>query len=313
MSNEHRDFYYHTPFQEDHLDVKPPSILGSSTYNRSPGQGVDPSSYMSLTECLHGSVDYNSLAKAFGLSPSSSEVFSSIEESSRPVEARDLDGGNSTDQVPATPNSSVSFSSSEAGGDEDSGKTKKETRPEKPEDGGENSDKKDKAKKKAEKRQKEPRFAFMTKSEVDHLEDGYRWRKYGQKAVKNSPYPRSYYRCTTQKCTVKKRVERSFQDPSTVITTYEGQHNHPIPTTLRGSASAMFSHSMLAPAPMAASGPGFPHHQGYNFVQIPAAMNSQNMGAYPQSVNQHVHQQYQVPDYGLLQDIVPSIFLRQEP
>lgn len=31
----------------------------------------------------------------------------------------------------------------------------------------------------------------MTKSEVDHLEDGYRWRKYGQKAVKNSPFPRS--------------------------------------------------------------------------------------------------------------------------
>ncbi|KAG0458184.1 hypothetical protein HPP92_022914 [Vanilla planifolia] len=47
-----------------------------------------------------------------------------------------------------------------------------------------------KAKKKGEKRQREPRFAFMTKSEVDHLEDGYRWRKYGQKAVKNSPYPR---------------------------------------------------------------------------------------------------------------------------
>lgn len=47
-----------------------------------------------------------------------------------------------------------------------------------------------KDKKKGEKKQKEPRFAFMTKSEVDHLEDGYRWRKYGQKAVKNSPYPR---------------------------------------------------------------------------------------------------------------------------
>lgn len=46
------------------------------------------------------------------------------------------------------------------------------------------------AKKKAERKQKEPRFAFVTKSEVDHLEDGYRWRKYGQKAVKNSPYPR---------------------------------------------------------------------------------------------------------------------------
>jgi hypothetical protein len=33
----------------------------------------------------------------------------------------------------------------------------------------------------------------LTKSEVDHLEDGYRWRKYGQKAVKNSPYPRYVY------------------------------------------------------------------------------------------------------------------------
>ena len=47
-----------------------------------------------------------------------------------------------------------------------------------------------KAKKKGQKRIRQPRFAFMTKSEVDHLEDGYRWRKYGQKAVKNSPFPR---------------------------------------------------------------------------------------------------------------------------
>jgi hypothetical protein len=48
-----------------------------------------------------------------------------------------------------------------------------------------------KVKKKVQKRIRQPRFAFMTKSEVDHLEDGYRWRKYGQKAVKNSPFPRS--------------------------------------------------------------------------------------------------------------------------
>jgi hypothetical protein len=47
-----------------------------------------------------------------------------------------------------------------------------------------------KGKVKGEKRPRQPRFAFMTKSEVDHLEDGYRWRKYGQKAVKNSPFPR---------------------------------------------------------------------------------------------------------------------------
>lgn len=35
-----------------------------------------------------------------------------------------------------------------------------------------------------------PRFAFQTKSADDILDDGYRWRKYGQKAVKNSIYPR---------------------------------------------------------------------------------------------------------------------------
>ncbi|KAJ0979954.1 hypothetical protein J5N97_015428 [Dioscorea zingiberensis] len=88
--------------------------------------------------------------------------------------------------------------------------------------------------KKGPKRKREPRFAFMTKSEIDHLEDGYRWRKYGQKAVKNSPYPRNYYRCTCLTCGVKKRVERSSEDPSFVVTTYEGQHTHPCPVGPRG-------------------------------------------------------------------------------
>jgi hypothetical protein len=36
-----------------------------------------------------------------------------------------------------------------------------------------------------------PRFAFQTRSDSDVLDDGYRWRKYGQKAVKNSAFPRS--------------------------------------------------------------------------------------------------------------------------
>lgn len=137
--------------------------------------------------------------------------------------------------TPATPNSpSVSTSSSDAQNDDqqqnktpvegeqedrDQDKTKKHLKP----------------KKKNQKRQKEPRFAFMTKSEVDHLDDGYRWRKYGQKAVKNSPFPRSYYRCTSPSCGVKKRVERSSGDPTTVVTTYEGTHMHPTPLTSRGS------------------------------------------------------------------------------
>ncbi|XP_011037139.1 PREDICTED: probable WRKY transcription factor 43 [Populus euphratica] len=72
-----------------------------------------------------------------------------------------------------------------------------------------------------------PRFAFQTRSADDVLDDGYRWRKYGQKAVKNSKYPRSYYRCTHHTCNVKKQVQRLSKDTSIVVTTYEGIHNHP--------------------------------------------------------------------------------------
>ncbi|XVE77208.1 hypothetical protein DITRI_Ditri13aG0043100 [Diplodiscus trichospermus] len=71
-----------------------------------------------------------------------------------------------------------------------------------------------------------PRFAFQTRSADDILDDGYKWRKYGQKAVKNSIYP-SYYRCTHHTCNVKKQVQRLSKDTSIVVTTYEGIHNHP--------------------------------------------------------------------------------------
>jgi hypothetical protein len=35
-----------------------------------------------------------------------------------------------------------------------------------------------------------PRYAIQTRTEVDVIDDGYRWRKYGQKPVKNSAHPR---------------------------------------------------------------------------------------------------------------------------
>ncbi|KAG7020669.1 putative WRKY transcription factor 50, partial [Cucurbita argyrosperma subsp. argyrosperma] len=70
------------------------------------------------------------------------------------------------------------------------------------------------------------RFAFKTKSEVEILDDGFKWRKYGKKMVKNSPNPRNYYKCSVEGCPVKKRVERDRDDPKYVITTYEGVHTH---------------------------------------------------------------------------------------
>ncbi|PHT92335.1 putative WRKY transcription factor 56 [Capsicum annuum] len=72
-----------------------------------------------------------------------------------------------------------------------------------------------------------PRIAFHTRSTEDILDDGFKWRKYGQKAVKNSTHPRSYYRCTHHTCNVKKQIQRHSKDTSIVVTTYEGIHNHP--------------------------------------------------------------------------------------
>ncbi|KAF4399182.1 hypothetical protein G4B88_023776 [Cannabis sativa] len=77
-----------------------------------------------------------------------------------------------------------------------------------------------------ERREVRERVAFKIKSEIEILDDGFKWRKYGKKMVKNSPNPRNYYRCSVDGCPVKKRVERDREDPMYVITTYEGVHNH---------------------------------------------------------------------------------------
>ncbi|CAO2839242.1 unnamed protein product [Amaranthus hypochondriacus] len=83
---------------------------------------------------------------------------------------------------------------------------------------------------------REPRVIVQTTSEIDILDDGYRWRKYGQKVVKGNPNPRSYYKCTSAGCPVRKHIERASHDTRAVITTYEGKHNHDVPAA-RGSAS----------------------------------------------------------------------------
>nr|QCV57323.1 WRKY transcription factor [Fagopyrum tataricum] len=75
----------------------------------------------------------------------------------------------------------------------------------------------------------EPKIIVQTRSQVDLLDDGYRWRKYGQKVVKGNTNPRSYYKCTTTGCGVRKHVERSSTDQDAVITTYEGKHSHDVP------------------------------------------------------------------------------------
>jgi WRKY transcription factor 33 len=90
---------------------------------------------------------------------------------------------------------------------------------------------------------KEPRVVVQTTSDVDILDDGYRWRKYGQKVVKGNPNPRSYYKCTTSGCPVRKHVERAAHDIRSVITTYEGKHNHDLPS---GRGSRLNNNTLIA-------------------------------------------------------------------
>ncbi|XP_008777186.1 WRKY transcription factor 28-like [Phoenix dactylifera] len=341
MSGENRELYHHGHhFLRDRGDLPFHDDLSSFLSQRPSGatlhdlQGHDlqaPSPYMSFTDYLHGSSDYGLLAKAFDMSYPSPELLGPRDGGAVKQElvvdtniTANLNvstgGGGGGGTTPATPNSSVSSSSTEAQGEEDSGRWKKDQQKvqeeeekqqiKEGEDGGDKTKKVNKPRKRGEKRQRAPRFAFMTRSEVDHLEDGYRWRKYGQKAVKNSPYPRSYYRCTTQKCSVKKRVERSYQDPTIVITTYEGQHTHQSPATIRGSTH------ILAPPPTVPTSfrqDLLIHHQ---MPQLNAGSQQMQGDANPNVYLPTLPtplQQLQFPDYGLLQDIVPSFIHNKQP
>ncbi|GMJ09233.1 WRKY DNA-BINDING PROTEIN 23, WRKY DNA-binding protein 23 [Hibiscus trionum] len=229
--------------------------------------------------------------------------------------SKKIDSPEATNQ-PATPNfSSISSASSEAVNDEP-------VKADEQEENQQKTNKQLKPKKTNQKRQREPRFAFMTKSEVDHLEDGYRWRKYGQKAVKNSSFPRSYYRCTTASCNVKKRVERCFGDPSIVVTTYEGQHTHPSPIMPRPSLGSSHLGSPMSAAAFGTPMQRTPPHYQHQHQQQPLTngLSPLNFGHKIGSINaSFLHEKRLctpgpslLKDHGLLQDILPPHMLKEE-
>nr|UHH89958.1 WRKY17 [Eriobotrya japonica] len=74
------------------------------------------------------------------------------------------------------------------------------------------------------------RVPAISSKTADIPADEFAWRKYGQKPIKGSPYPRGYYRCSTVRgCPARKHVERAQDDPKMLVVTYEAEHRHPHP------------------------------------------------------------------------------------
>lgn len=75
-------------------------------------------------------------------------------------------------------------------------------------------------------------------------DDGYSWRKYGQKDILGAKFPRSYYRCTyryVHNCMARKQVQRTDEDPTVFEITYRGQHS------CNNSTTAATAHSVVVP------------------------------------------------------------------
>lgn len=154
-------------------------------------------------------------------------------------------------------------------------------------------------------------------------------------------YNRSYHRCTSVSCGVKKRVERSSDDPSIVITTYEGTHTHPYPMTPRGAIGVIpetAAYGAFSGGDSTGGGvssflfaqPYYQQLQPQPYFQNHTPISSSNSLSFnPTNASTHLSSSYSnlvqerrfcpspsstlVPDHGLLEDLVPFQIRKDEP
>ncbi|XP_055827480.1 probable WRKY transcription factor 53 [Solanum dulcamara] len=103
-----------------------------------------------------------------------------------------------------------------------------------------------------------------------NLDDGFSWRKYGQKDILGAKHPRGYYRCTlrhVQGCLATKQVQKSDEDPTIFEVTYRGRH------TCNQGGGASVSNVNPAPPPLALTVPQ--NHEQYQQL-IPTPHQNQH-------------------------------------
>ncbi|XP_015878191.1 probable WRKY transcription factor 53 [Ziziphus jujuba] len=111
------------------------------------------------------------------------------------------------------------------------------------------------------------------------LDDGFSWRKYGQKDILGAKYPRGYYRCThrnVQHCFATKQVQRSDKDPTIFEITYRGKHTCTQSSRIvpPSSSSQQQQQHDQTQEPNNSSGSSMePHQQQQNYQTVTAEQN----------------------------------------
>ncbi|KAM0046010.1 putative transcription factor WRKY family [Helianthus debilis subsp. tardiflorus] len=117
-----------------------------------------------------------------------------------------------------------------------------------------------------------------------NTDDGYNWRKYGQKEIQGAKFPRSYYRCSyrnSQKCFATKQVQRKDEDPTRFDIVYKGKHTcnqsaSPSPSPSPSPRPPRSPSSLLSPSPPLT--PSREKHETLSNLRANLSVNTTDLG-----------------------------------